>query len=325
MNYEKFASDLPLEHSLEFTSAEECEEVLLGMDVNQPLRQLGPGKFRYRLTSRSFDQADLFADRISTAVTLFLEPPAGTVGLLFPRTASGNFRASGIDTCNDKLIVLPGGSGTDIVVPGLAGSEAIAIPEERFTELTETLCATPKPVRLEGMTVIKGNTAQLHSLRRAAVALVANPELENAHEDLSNLISATIDWIGHSSSGWRPEGLDGNAAPIRVAKLAQSHIEEHYREIIRSEELCRLAGVSVRTLQRCFREYFDLSITSYLNTVRLDAAHRELTAAHPQHVSVAEIALRNGHSHLGRFSVHYRKRYGVSPKVTLALGNGKKW
>jgi AraC-like DNA-binding protein len=220
--------------------------------------------------------------------------------------------------------VLPSGSGTDIVVPGLAGSEAIAIPEERFTELTETLCATPKPVRLEGMTVIKGNTAQLHSLRRAAVALVANPELENGPEDLSNLISATIDWIGHSSSRWRPERLDDNAAPMRVAKLAKNYIEECYRQPIRSVELCRLAGVSVRTLQRCFREYFDLTVTSYLNTVRLEATHRDLSTAHPQHVSIAEIALRNGHSHLGRFSVHYRKRYGVSPKVTLALGSGQK-
>jgi len=152
---------------------------------------------------------------------------------------------------------------------------------------------------------------------------VANPELENAHEDLANFISATIDWIGQSSSRWRPERLDDNAAPMRVAKLAQSYIEENYRQPIRLEELCRLAGVSVRTLQRCFMEYFDLTVTSYINTVRLEAAHRELTAARPPHISIADIALRNGHSHLGRFSVHYRERYGVSPKNTLAFGNGK--
>lgn len=79
-----------------------------------------------------------------------------------------------------------------------------------------------------------------------------------------------------------------------------------------------------RTLQRSFRKYFDLTITAYLKTVRLDATRRELLAAHPSENTVAEIALRHGLTHLGRFSVEFRDRFGESPRDTLAKSRGRK-
>ena len=317
MNYKEFASDMPPEHSLEFTSAEESEEALLNLGFHQPVRQLGKGKFRYRISVRSTDAAELGSDRFSAAVSLHLEPPADMLMLLFPRSVSGSFLACGNQTGNDKLIILPGGSGTDIVVPDLAGSEAIMIPKARFIELTETICAMPKSFRPERLTVIEGNTAQLHALRREVVRHIANPESEDSREDLPNLVAAAIDWIGHSSGQWRPESLKGNATPMHLAKMVQAYLEEHYRESIRSEALCRLTGVSLRTVQRCFRQYFDQTITDYLKTIRLDATQRSLIAVHPSSTSVAEVALRHGFTHLGRFSVHYRERYGESPRQTL--------
>jgi transcriptional regulator GlxA family with amidase domain len=104
---------------------------------------------------------------------------------------------------------------------------------------------------------------------------------------------------------------------MHLAKMVQAYIEEHYRESIHSEALCRLTGVSFRTVQRCFRNYFDQTATDYLKTVRLDAARRSLIAAHPSNTTVAKVALSYGFTHLGRFSVHYRERYGESPRETL--------
>ena len=54
-----------------------------------------------------------------------------------------------------------------------------------------------------------------------------------------------------------------------------------------------------------------------ISTSERDAARRELVAAHPSSHSVAKIALRNGFTHLGRFSVEFRERFGESPKQTL--------
>jgi AraC-like DNA-binding protein len=288
------------------------------MGIEQPLRQIGQGEFRYRLAERSTAEADFFTDRFSTAVSLHLEAPTGTIAMLFPRTASGRFLASGDQVGDHKLIVLPDGSGTDIVGPDLIGSEAIIIPRHRFREMIETLCPTSQPVRAEAMATISGNTAKLHALGMGVLSLVANSEQDTSDEIIANLDAESIVWIGRYSRGWKPERLCGNAVPARMARLTRDYIEEHYRETVRLEDLCSMAGVSARTLQRCFSEYFDQTITGYMKTVRLDTARRELLISCPSLTSVAKVAMRHGNTHLGRFSVNYRARYGESPKETLA-------
>ncbi len=322
MNYEEFASDLPLQRTIVFTSPEENEETMRRCGVTQEIRQSGKGKFRCDLAVRSTEQADLFADRFNKAFSMYLEPPEGMVGFLFPRSASGRFLASGTNVANGKVIVLRNGSGTDIVAPDLVGSEAFTVPEARFIEMTEVLCPTFD--RPEKTVVIEGNPAQLHVLRKAVLNLVAHPESKADPEQVSNLLAAAIAWMGHSSSHWRPEGLTVNRARKRVAKIAQEFIEEHYKEAVRVEDLCRVTGVGVRTLQRCFREYLDLTTTDYLKTVRLDAARRALVAADPSQATVAAIALQNGLTHLGRFSVEFRERFGESPRETLTMRPGQK-
>ena len=324
MTYAEFASDLPLRRTIVFTSAEEHEEAMRRLGVNQQIRQLGKGRFRSDLAVRSTEQADLFADRFSRAASMFLEPPAGAVGLLVFRSAGGQFLARGEHVANDRLVVLPTGSGADLVTPDLAGSEAMVVSEARFVEMTEVLCPTPKSVRPDGMAVIQGDTARLHALRNAVLALIAHPEWDPRHEYTSNLLAETIAWMGHSSSQWRPERLLVNGARTPVAKRAQEFIEAHYREAVRIEDLCRVTGVGVRTLQRCFREYFGLTISEYLKALRLDAARRDLAATLPAQDSVTTVALRHGCAHLGRFSLEFRERFGESPRETLATRAGQR-
>jgi transcriptional regulator GlxA family with amidase domain len=184
--------------------------------------------------------------------------------------------------------------------------------------MTEVLGLGQKSFRSDRMSVIEGDTAQLHTLRMAVLDLVCHPELEPSDEQVSNLIVATLAWAGYSSSQWRPEGSCVNGARTRVAKLTQEVIEAHYKQPIRIEDLCRVTGVGIRTLQRSFRAYFDITITEYLAAVRLDAAYRELYATYPQQDTVTAIALRHGITHVGRFSVDFRQRFGESPSKLLA-------
>ena len=319
MDYKEFASDLPLRNSIEFTSPEESEEVLRSMGIDQPVRQIGRGDFRYRLAVRSTPEADLYADRFSTAVSMHLETPAGMIAMLFPRTASGRFLASGDQVGNDKLVVIPGGSGTDIVGPDLVGSESILISQLRFSELLDVVSRTPHPFRPEATAIITGDTSRLHATRRIVRTLLVDPEQDPVHENLDNLVATMIEWLGRYSRGWKPEQLRGNAAPARVARQTREYIEENYRKPIRLEELCHTTSVSARTVQRCFREYFDQTVTDYVKTVRLDAARRQLLVEDASLTSVATVAMRHGNMHLGRFSVDFRERYGESPKDTLAL------
>jgi len=317
MDYAAFSSDLPQGRTITFRSAEENQEVMRRQGVNQEMRQLGRGPFRCDMAVRSSEQADLYADRFNRAFSMRLEPPRGTVGFLLLRSASGEGRASGQAAANDRMVFLPEGSGTDIVAPNLLGSEAATLPAARVAEMAEALCPTPKSIRPDRVSVIRGDQARLKALKATVLDLIARPEHDPLGERLSNLTEAMVAWMDHASTRWRPEGLIGNGARTRVAKRAQEFIEAHYRNAIRMEDLCRVTGVGARTVQRSFREYFDLTITDYLKTVRLDAAHRELFAARPSQTSVTDVGLGHGFGHLGRFSLDFRERFGESPSETL--------
>ena len=97
-----------------------------------------------------------------------------------------------------------------------------------------------------------------------------------------------------ASRSWSPRALPFDRASRGVAERAKAFIDGHFRERVRMEDLCRATGVGVRTLQRCFGQCFGVTVTSYLKTVRLDAACRDLIAAHSSRDTVTAIALRNG-------------------------------
>ena len=322
MDYEQFVGDMPSDRTVVFTSVEEMEQGLQREGVYQPARQLGNGKFQSHLAVSRTKHADLFSVRYNTAILMHVEPPLGTVGLLFPRTVSGQFIASGEDVGNDKLLVFDLRSGVDIVGPALVGSEDIAISAARFSEMIEVL--VPNVIAVEGVSLIAGNTAELRALRDSVAMLVAHPELDPGGERVANLVSDTIAWIGDSNSPWGSESLSVSVARSHVAKTARDYIEANYRVPVHIEDICRVTSVGVRTVQRCFREYFDLTVSDYLKSVRLGSAHRELAAANPSETTVTRIAMDNGCDHLGRFSVEFHERFGELPSQTLARQAGKK-
>ena len=109
---------------------------------------------------------------------------------------------------------------------------------------------------------------------------------------------------------------------FRIALSAKEYIETNFHRPVHLEDLSRHTGVSIRMVQRCFREHFDTTITDTLKAVRLDAANRELAANYPGETNVKQVALHNGFTHLGRFSVTYRQRFGELPSETLAVRPG---
>jgi AraC-like DNA-binding protein len=323
MTYSEFAADLSVRRTISFSSVEENEETMRRLGVNQQIRQLGKGPFRADLAVESTEHAEFYSDRFSTAFTMALEPPAGSVGVLFLRSARDHVLVCGEKVADDKLVVVMPGSSLDIVGPDLTGSEAITVPQARFEKLTEVLCPGPRSVRPHGTTVLPGDTTRLHALRRGVLDLVVHPQGDPRRERCDSLVSEAIAWLGDFAPHSSPERVVVNGARRRVAKRAQEFLEERYWDSVHMEELCRAAGVGVRTLQRCFREYFDLTISDYLRVLRLNAARRELAAVEPGQVSVTTVATRHGFAHLGRFSLEFRDRFGESPRETLARGPGR--
>jgi transcriptional regulator GlxA family with amidase domain len=79
--------------------------------------------------------------------------------------------------------------------------------------------------------------------------------------------------------------------------------------------------VSVRSLQQGFRQWRSTTPRSHLRRLRLDHVRAELQRTDVP-VSVTEVALRHGFSHLGRFSAYYRAAFGELPGATLRRAQG---
>jgi transcriptional regulator GlxA family with amidase domain len=117
-----------------------------------------------------------------------------------------------------------------------------------------------------------------------------------------------------------PENIsptDAQTAPPTVRRVIEL-VDNDATQDLTLARLAEAAGVRPRALQYAFRRHLGVTPLSYLQDVRLEAAHRDLVAADPsQGDTVAAIAARWRFAHPGRFSARYRARYGRDPSRTL--------
>jgi len=108
-----------------------------------------------------------------------------------------------------------------------------------------------------------------------------------------------------------------SVAPAHVRR-AEKYIQANIHETIAIEDIVEASGVPRRTLYDGFKRFRGISPMRYLRDMRMEGAHQNLLDADGQE-SVTDIAMQWGFSHLGRFSIEYKKRYGCSPSQTVKL------
>jgi len=82
------------------------------------------------------------------------------------------------------------------------------------------------------------------------------------------------------------------------------------------EALCKLSGTSWATLQRAFKNEFQVTPKAYMKTRCLAAVQTELIRQGPKAV-ISEIANHWGFWHMGSFASDYKKQFGELPSQTL--------
>lgn len=124
--------------------------------------------------------------------------------------------------------------------------------------------------------------------------------------------------LDHSHSFSDKIGSHIPSMPGKAMRAAVRHIEEHYMQPLTAPTLAEAAHVSERTLYDGFQREFGLTPMAYVRRFRLERVREALIAANPEDgCTVADISLRHGFGHLGRFAASYRERYGESPSETL--------
>ena len=103
------------------------------------------------------------------------------------------------------------------------------------------------------------------------------------------------------------EALAGAEDPVERLRTG---LMPRLREDLTADDLASIAGVSLRTLQRLFRERFDTSPMTWLMEVRLSEAARLIRAGDDP---VTKVAYRVGFKDPSHFTRRFRGRFGVSP------------
>lgn len=140
----------------------------------------------------------------------------------------------------------------------------------------------------------------------------AGPAGTDAKQLLLNLMLGALPHnyshlLSDASPGLRP----------RHVRHAAAYIHEQYREAIGLDDLVRAGGVSKRSLHAGFRKYYGVSPMAYLRNVRLDMARLRLKQMGSGDISVTEVALDCGLTHLSKFAAAYKDRFGELPSETL--------
>lgn len=104
----------------------------------------------------------------------------------------------------------------------------------------------------------------------------------------------------------------------RAVRRSIEYIEAHLSEPLTMEQIAAHVDMSIRSVQQGFREELAVSPMAYVRDRRLDQARAQLADAIPADgVSVTDVAVAWGFTHLSNFSSLYRRRFGELPSETL--------
>ena len=107
------------------------------------------------------------------------------------------------------------------------------------------------------------------------------------------------------------------AVTSTVISKAVEFINGHAADPLTPNDIAAAVGISIRSLQRGFRERYECTPMEFVRKVRLARVHAALVEASPEVASVAQLATAWGFTHLGRFAADYRRAYGKTPSETL--------
>jgi AraC-like DNA-binding protein len=102
-----------------------------------------------------------------------------------------------------------------------------------------------------------------------------------------------------------------------IVKKAEDFASSEDSERIHLGDLCRVTGVSERTLEYAFKDILDTTPMAYLIRLRLHRVRQALLTPRRRSTTISTEALRFGFWHFGEFSRAYRECFGELPSETL--------
>jgi AraC-like DNA-binding protein len=223
------------------------------------------------------------------------------------------------------LAAEPGAEARFVVDAGWESITFLLPPQEIKEHLTAR--QREREFRLpQGVEMLQVDVERTYRLfdwgKRLVDTAVLDPALFNENEaeraaaqvELLETLLAALD----VANDFEPSRSDRTRqAQSRIVKIAEDHALSQTGASLYVTDLCRVTGVSERTLEYAFKETTGLTPMAYLIRLRLHRVREALLAATPGSTTVSAAALNWGFWHFGEFSRAYKDCFGELPSDTL--------
>jgi len=299
-------------------SVDETQQIQSALRERMTGQHTGGGPFSWRATHVALGNLTLSTSAYSGSV----HGHADNVGKywLSVTTAAGGRAAQGRDTATFAAgagnIVTPGMSLDVSLGEGFQGL-LVGIPASSIEHALAALHGrtVPPPRFTLAVDYASGPSAEVARLLAFVVdeakrgsGLVHTPAIAARLEEA--IVLAILRLPNDSAPAARKEPTFA----LDLVKRVEDYLAAHAAEPITLAEIAKVAHAGIRTVQALFQRHRGYAPMSFLRTRRLELARARLVSSDPG--TIAEIALDCGFTHLGRFSIAYRAKFGERPTET---------
>lgn len=297
--------------------ADEQARNLIGW--RQTYDQLAAGRFVGTLTELPLDTMKLFRESTSHLLRQACEVRGDAYWFGIPLANDGSAR---VDACRigpGALAFRPGNVEFELLTPAQFSIYGVVVRGDVLRRYAEEVEHRALDERLFAQCVIQVGDARLARLcallgqRLDGAAAAGGPLADAQRDDLqAGVLAALFDACAQPAD----DGA-GSAPSTRrwIVEQAREYVLAHRTRPVGVPELCEQLHVSRRTLQYCFQDVLGMAPATYLRTLRLNGARRDLCGRAAG--SVQDVAAAWGFWHLSQFATDYRRMFGKRPSETL--------
>lgn len=291
-------------------------------DKGRQYTQLRPGELNAKCIEVNLGEVLLLREQLNIGTRIEASPPSNYVPFASLVTPSINGTFYGTINPKKRLLQASGGDW-DINVSNHIDYIATIFSRDFLYRNYLNLTGQEFPTDwLKNKAVQTEETAfnqYTHGLSQLVYLLHQQPELLN-HQLVKKAYSETV--LDITLNALKPtnaynEKLLPQSKRIKGVRIAIEFLKHHAHLVPTKSELCKVSGLSERSLQYGFQEYFALTPNQYLRALRLNGVRQELIASSNNYHNVSNIALNWGFFELGRFSGEYKRFFNELPSATL--------
>ncbi len=309
--------------SVNVSSVSTCdvdEQAAMISDWAEQYQQISPGSFTGNLHQVQFGKTQVFSETVSQRVHEMRSAWPGSLVLAVVRNGSEPLRWRGRLAGVKDVACFSGHQEFDIVVPASSEILAVAVDSADFHDYADAVSADEVLSSSPGFPQLISSPVQhspLVGLLDASLQIAAEaPHLLQHIQTQKSLREAFYDQLIGLREDRRQAAVSLNASGrSTLVSAVREYAQAQSGEVPSVADLCRVFGVSRRSLQYAFEEVVGVNPVTYLRALRLNAVRRAIKTVETD-VPVMEIAARWGFWHPSYFTASYKKLFGELPSAT---------